>query len=78
MKITPANNVTAGAFGAFITVLVLHLCAANNIIVPPDVAEVLPPAFAVAIAHIYDMLTGGNKPPEQQVAQNVQAQMKQV
>lgn len=62
MSIKPANNVTAGAFGGFVAVLVLHVCAANNIVIPPDVADALPYAFAVAIAHLYDMFTGENKP----------------
>ncbi len=61
-NIAPAGNVTAGAFGGFVTVLVLHVCAANDIVIPPDVADSLPYAFAVLIAHIYDMCTGGNKP----------------
>lgn len=61
-NITPANNVTAGAFAGFITVLILHVCAANNIVIPPDVADSLPYAISVVIAHVYDMITGGNKP----------------
>jgi ABC-type uncharacterized transport system permease subunit len=66
MNVTPASNVTAGAFGGFVTVLVLHVCAANNIVIPPDVADSLPYAFAVVIAHLYDMLTGGNAKPGNQ------------
>lgn len=62
MNLAPAGNVTAGAFGGFVAVLVLHICAANNIVIPPDVADALPYAFAMAIAHGYDMITGENKP----------------
>lgn len=61
-NVVPAGNVTAGALGGFITVLVLHVCAANDIIIPPDVSDSLPYAFAVLIAHVWDMYTGGNKP----------------
>ena len=64
MQMQPANNVTAAAFGGFIAVLVEHVCQANGIIIPPDVAEALPYAFAVLIAHIYDMATGGNAQPK--------------
>lgn len=62
-NLAPANNVTAGAFGGFITVLILHVCAANNIIIPPDVADSLPYACAVVISHLYDLATGGNVKP---------------
>lgn len=62
MNITPATNVTAGAFGGLVTVLILHICAANNIVIPPDVADALPYACAMAITHLYDVITGGNKP----------------
>jgi hypothetical protein len=60
-SVLPASNVTAGAFGGFVTVLVLHVCAANNIVIPQDVADSLPYAFAVAIAHIWDLTQGTNK-----------------
>ncbi len=50
----PAPNVTAGTFGGFVAVLVLHMCAANGVIVPPDVADSLPYALAVVIAHLWD------------------------
>lgn len=63
-NLVPANNVTAGAFGGFVTVLVLHVCAANNIVIPPDVADALPYAFAVVIAHVYDVISGQNQPPK--------------
>lgn len=63
-NLVPANNVTAGAFGGFVTVLVLHVCAANNIVIPPDVADSLPYAFAVVISHLYDVATGDNKKPQ--------------
>ena len=66
MNAVPAGNVTAGAFGGFVAVLVLHVCAANNITIPPDVADSLPYAFAVIIAHVYDMATGGNSKPPQE------------
>lgn len=62
-NIVPANNVAAGAFGGFITVLVEHVCTANGIILPPDVADALPYAFAVVIAHAWDVWTGGNAKP---------------
>ena len=62
-NIIPAGNVQAGAAGAFVTVLILHMCAANNIIVPPDVADALPSVMAVLIAHICDMITGANAVP---------------
>lgn len=60
-NLLPANNITAGTFGGFIAVLVLHVCAANGIVIPPDVADSLPYAFAVLIAHAYDVLSGDNK-----------------
>lgn len=62
VSIAPAANVTAGAFGGFVAVMVLHICAANNINIPPDVSDALPYAFAMAITHIWDCFTGDNKP----------------
>ena len=67
-NLLPSNNVTAGAFGGFVTVLVLHVCAANGIVIPQDVADSLPYAFAVVIAHVYDCFTGQNQPPKPPVA----------
>ena len=41
-NLTPANNVTAATLAGFIAVCVLHVCAANDIVIPPDVADALP------------------------------------
>lgn len=60
-NLTPASNIQAATIAGFISVLVLHVCAANDIIIPPDVADALPGVLAVLTAHIWDMVTGGNK-----------------
>lgn len=60
-NLVPAQNVQAATVAGFITVLILHTCAANDIIIPPDVADALPGLIAVIVAHVYDMCTGGNQ-----------------
>lgn len=80
MNVLPAGNIVAGAFGGIIAAVAEHFLAAHGIQLPPDVADALPGAFAVLIAHAYDMATGGNLPrtlsPEQlsQLQQSLLAQ----
>lgn len=62
MNISPASNIQAATVAAFLAVCVLHICAANNIIIPPDIADALPGVLAIVVAHIYDLATGDNKP----------------
>ena len=56
-----ASNVQAGAVAGLITVMILHVFAANNIIIPPDVANSLTMAMPVIVAHIWDMIAGTTK-----------------
>lgn len=67
--ITPASNLQAATVAGFIATLVLHVCAANDITIPPDVADALPGLFALLVAHIWDMVTGENKPCSEQPPQ---------
>lgn len=60
-NIAPASNVQAAAFAGFISVMVLHVCAANDIIIPADVADSLPGAIAVLVVHIWDCWQGTNR-----------------
>lgn len=62
MNVTPASNVQAATVAGFLAVLVEHLCQANGIIIPPDVADALPSVLVIVVAHLWDMATGGNKP----------------
>lgn len=56
----PAGNVQAAAVAGMITIGILHICAANNIIIPQDVSDSISLAMPVIVAHLWDMLTGGN------------------
>lgn len=61
-NLIPASNVQAAAVAGFVALLVEHLCAANNIVLPPDVSGALPGFLAIVVAHAWDLCTGGNKP----------------
>lgn len=60
-NLKPATNVQLGAAAGFVSAVVLHICQANGIVIPPDVANALPCVFAVIIAHVWDVATGENK-----------------
>lgn len=54
-NLKPAPNIQLASIAGFLSVGILHICQANGIIIPPDVASSLP-AFIVAIvawAHDY-------------------------
>lgn len=59
---TPAGNVQAATIAGFLAVLIEHVCAANGIIIPPDVSASLPGVLVILTAHLWDMATGGNAP----------------
>lgn len=61
-NLIPASNVQAATIAGFIAVLIEHVCSANGIVIPPDVADALPSVLVIAVAHIWDMATGANKP----------------
>lgn len=61
-NLTPASNVQAATVAGFIAVCILHICAANGIIIPPDVADALPSVLVIIVAHLWDVFTGENKP----------------
>lgn len=61
-NLAPANNVTTATLAGFIAVCVLHVCAANNIVIPPDVADSLPGVMVVLVAYIHDLISGANAP----------------
>lgn len=73
-NIVPAGNIQAAAVAGFIVTLVLHVCAANDIVIPPDVADALSGLLAVIVAHVYDMCTGGNVKPQISQSQAAAAQ----
>lgn len=56
-NLTPASNVQAATVAGFIAVLVEHLCTANGIDIPPDVADALPGLFVVLVAYAHDCLS---------------------
>lgn len=62
MNIQPASNIQAATVAGFIAVCVLHTCQANGIVIPPDVADALPGVLAILVAHLWDCLSGDNKP----------------
>lgn len=59
-NLTPANNVQTATVAGFIAVCVLHICAANNIIIPPDVADSLPGVMVIVVAYVHDLISGAN------------------
>lgn len=69
-NIVPATNIQAAAVAGFITTLILHVCAANGIVIPPDVADALPGVLALLVAHISDMVTGDNKKTTPPISQS--------
>ena len=64
-----ASNVQAATVAGFIAVCVLHVCQANGIVIPPDVAEALPGALAVLVAYIHDCV-GSSIASKQQISQS--------
>lgn len=56
-NLTPASNVQVATLAGFISVGILHICAANNIVIPPDVADSLPAFFVALVAYIHDCVT---------------------
>lgn len=66
-NIVPATNVSIAAIAGLISAVVEHVCEANGVAIPPDIASALPAAIAVIVAHLWDVCTGGNvKPPADQ------------
>ena len=61
-NLTPASNVQTATVAGFVAVLILHVCAANNIVIPPDVADSLPGVMVVLVAYIHDLISGANAP----------------
>ena len=61
-NLAPAANVQTATIAGFIAVCALHVCAANNIIIPPDVADSLPSVVAMLVAYIHDLISGANAP----------------
>lgn len=61
-NLTPASNVQTATVAGFIAVCILHICAANNIVIPPDVADSLPGVMVVLVAYVHDLITGANAP----------------
>lgn len=59
-NLTPASNIQAATVAGFIAVCVLHVCQANGIIIPQDVADALPGVLAIIVAHVWDVLNGEN------------------
>jgi uncharacterized membrane protein len=64
MNVQPANNIQLAAVAGFTALLVEHLCQANGITIPTDIADALPGVMAILVAHLYDLFTGENKPPK--------------
>lgn len=60
-NITPAGNIQAATAAGFVAVLIEHVCAANGIVIPPDVADGLPGILIVIVAYVHDCITGENK-----------------
>lgn len=56
----PAPNVIFAFFGGLITWAVLAVCAHFGYTPSPDVANGLPYATALALAHAWDVYTGDN------------------
>lgn len=73
MNVAPATNVQVAAVAGFVAVLIEHLCTANGIIIPEDVSSALPGVLIIAVAHIWDMSTGGNAKPQISQSQDVAA-----
>jgi hypothetical protein len=67
-NLTPASNVQAATVAGFIAVLLEHLCAANDITIPPDVADALPGALIVLVAYIHDCVSSAMA-AKQQISQ---------
>lgn len=61
-SIPVAQNVQAATIAGFLAVLLEHVCSANGIVIPPDVADALPSVLVIAVAHLWDCMTGENKP----------------
>lgn len=68
----PAPNVQAAAVAGMLIELLEHALKAYGYSLSPDMGNALTGLVAVIVAHGYDLLTGGNKPPQQAQAQNGQ------
>lgn len=60
-NLTPATNVQVAAVAGFLSAIIEHACAANGVVIPPDVSASLPAVVTVLVAHFWDMATGANK-----------------
>lgn len=63
MKFMPATNVIFGFLGGCLAYGLLQAAKHFGYECPPDIADGLPAASALAIAHVWDMYSGDNKKP---------------
>lgn len=57
-----APNVQLAAIAAFLAACVEHAFVSYGYTLPPDISTGLPGFIAIVVAHIYDVVTGDNKP----------------
>lgn len=75
MQVAPQNNILLAYLSGMSATVALHYAKQWGYDVPPDIADALPFAFAVAIAHLYDALTTEKEAPPPQQQQVAQASM---
>lgn len=61
MQLLPANNVLFAFAGGFITEIVLHYAEKYGYVPNPDIAQALPGGISLALAHLWDVVSGDNK-----------------
>lgn len=64
MNVSPATNIQVAAVAAFLSATIEHICKAHGFTMTDDMSAALPAAVAVAVAHLWDLATGGNTKAE--------------
>lgn len=60
-NLKPAANVQLASIAGFISVAILHICQANGIVIPADVASGLPAFMVAIVAYAHDYFSTPTK-----------------
>lgn len=72
-NIIPAGNVQAAIIAGFFSVIIEHVSKAHGYELPEDISASLPAVMTIIVAHVWDMITGGNKKPASPISGNENA-----
>ena len=65
-NLTPAANVQAAAVAGLLITVLEDVLSRHGVTLSPDIANGLTAFAAILVAHLWDMLTGGNVAPEKE------------